>query len=99
MTALVRHGVRVSELCADGDRFLQHGNLGKATSLYMSAFKTHANSTVSHMRKLERSSLGKVISTLEGWLDSHGDNQSVEITNKEWRAWLRGNFCPLHSSA
>ncbi|MEQ2206963.1 hypothetical protein XENOCAPTIV_005414, partial [Xenoophorus captivus] len=91
--------VEISELCADGDRFLQNGNLGKATSLYMSAFKTHANSTVSHMRKLERSSLGKVISTLEGWLDSHGDNQSVKITNKGLVAVFLSTLCPNNLSA
>ncbi|KAL3064051.1 hypothetical protein OYC64_000364 [Pagothenia borchgrevinki] len=73
MTAVVRPGVSVSKLCEDGDRLLRAGDLWRATSLYMSAFRTHAASTVSHMRKLE-SGLDGVISTLESWLDSHGEN-------------------------
>ncbi|XP_014908416.1 uncharacterized protein ttc34 [Poecilia latipinna] len=99
MTALVYPRVNVSELCADGDRFLQSGNPGKATTLYMSAFRTHATSAVSHMRKLERSSLVKVISTLEGWLDGHGDNQSADGINKGLAAVFLSTLCPNNLSA
>lgn len=99
MTALVCPRVNVSELCADGDRFLQSGNTGKATTLYMSAFSTHATSAVSHMRKLERSSLVKVISTLEGWLNGHGDNQSAEGINKGLAAVFLSTLCPNNLSA
>nr|XP_015822931.2 tetratricopeptide repeat protein 34 [Nothobranchius furzeri] len=74
MTALVRP----AELCADGDKFLQVGDLEKATSFYMSAFRTHATLAVSHMRSLDTSSCEKVIATLEGWLDSNGDNPPKE---------------------
>lgn len=99
MSAVVCPGVSASELCANGDRFLQSGNLGKATSLYMSAFRTHATSAVSHMRKLERSSLVKVISTLEGWLDGHGSNQGADSINKGLVAVFLSTLCPNNLSA
>ncbi|XP_035992179.1 uncharacterized protein ttc34 isoform X2 [Fundulus heteroclitus] len=99
MTASVCPGVKVSELCADGDRFLRSGNLAEATSLYMSAFRTHATSAVSHMRKLERSSLGRVISTLEGWLDGRGDDRSAESINKGLAAVFLSTLCPNNLTA
>lgn len=99
MTALVRPSVNVAELCEDGDKFLEARELGRATSLYMSAFRTHAASTVSHMRKLEKSSLGGVISTLESWLDSHGENQPAQGLNKGLAAVFLSTLCPNNLSA
>ncbi|XP_022597531.1 uncharacterized protein LOC111219198 [Seriola dumerili] len=99
MSALVQPGVKVSELCEDGDKLLEAGELGRATSLYMSAFRTHATSTVSHMRKLEKSSLIGVISTLEGWLDSHGENQPAEGFNKGLAAVFLSTLCPNNLTA
>ncbi|KAI3357305.1 hypothetical protein L3Q82_015760 [Scortum barcoo] len=98
MTALVRPGVSVLELCVEGDKFLEAGELGRATSLYMSAFRTHAASTVSHMRKL-KSGLGGVISTLEGWLDGHTDSQPAEGLNKGIAAVFLSTLCPNNLSA
>ncbi|KAK2851239.1 hypothetical protein Q5P01_007515 [Channa striata] len=99
MTALVRPSVNVSELCENGDKLLQAGELGRATSLFMSAFRTHAASTVSHMRKLEKSSLDEVICTLEGWLDNHGENQPSESLNKGLAAVFLSTLCPNNLSA
>jgi hypothetical protein len=47
--------------------------VAEATIRYTSAFKTHASSTVAHMRTLEKPGLAAVVSTLEGWLDGQGD--------------------------
>ncbi|KAJ3586386.1 hypothetical protein NHX12_012784 [Muraenolepis orangiensis] len=63
---------RVSALCRDGDRLLGSGDLAGATLHYTSAFKTHAGSTVAHMRALDKPNLAAVVSTLEGWLDGRG---------------------------
>ncbi|TNN87740.1 Tetratricopeptide repeat protein 34 [Liparis tanakae] len=98
MTALVRPGVHVSELCEDGDKLLAAGELGRATVLYLSAFRTHAASTVSHMRKL-KSRLGGVISTLEGWLDSHEENPPAKGLNKGLAAVFLSTLCPNNLSA
>ncbi|XP_034064976.1 tetratricopeptide repeat protein 34 [Gymnodraco acuticeps] len=98
MTAVVRPGVSVSKLCGDGDRLLGAGDLWRATSFYMSAFRTHAASTVSHMRKLE-SGLDGVISTLESWLDSHGENPPAEALNKGLAAVFLSTLCPNNLSA
>ncbi len=98
MTALVRPAVNVLELCVQGDKLLEAGELGRATSLYMSAFRTHAASTVSHMRKL-KSGLGGVISTLEGWLDSDRENQPGESLNKGLAAVFLSTLCPNNLSA
>ncbi|XP_029291792.1 tetratricopeptide repeat protein 34 [Cottoperca gobio] len=98
MTAVVRPGVSVSVLCGDGDKLLEAGELGRATSLYMSAFRTHAASTMSHMRKL-KSGLGGVISILEGWLDSHGENHPAEALNKGLAAVFLSTLCPNNLSA
>uniref|UniRef100_A0A3Q1IR57 Uncharacterized protein n=1 Tax=Anabas testudineus TaxID=64144 RepID=A0A3Q1IR57_ANATE len=86
-------------LCDDGDKLLEAGELKRATSLYMSAFRTHAASTVSHMRKLEKSSLGRVISTLEGWLDVQSENQSAKGLNKGLAAVFLSTLCPNNLSA
>ncbi|XP_069545197.1 uncharacterized protein ttc34 [Brachyistius frenatus] len=94
MTALVRPGVNVSKLCKDGDKFLEAGEPEKATSLYMSAFRTHAISAVSHMRKRDKSCLDSVISTLEGWLDSHHENQPAEGLNKGLAAVFLSTLSP-----
>ncbi|XP_056240763.1 tetratricopeptide repeat protein 34 isoform X2 [Seriola aureovittata] len=99
MSALVQPGVKVSELCEDGDKLLEAGELGRATSLYMSAFRTHATSTVSHMRKLEKSSLIGVISTLESWLDSYGENKPAESFNKGLAAVFLSTLCPNNLTA
>uniref|UniRef100_A0A3Q1CL76 Tetratricopeptide repeat domain 34 n=1 Tax=Amphiprion ocellaris TaxID=80972 RepID=A0A3Q1CL76_AMPOC len=99
MTALVRPGGNVSELCKDGDKFLEAGELDRATSLYMSAFRTHATSAVSHMRKLDRSSLSEVISTLEGWLDGHGEHQPAQGLNKGLAAVFLSTLSPNNLSA
>nr|XP_046253065.1 tetratricopeptide repeat protein 34 [Scatophagus argus] len=98
MTAVVRPGVNVSELCEEGDKFLEAGELGRATSLYMSAFRTHAASTVSHMRNL-KSDLGGVVATLEGWLDSNEENQPTESLNKGLAAVFLSTLCPNNLSA
>ncbi|CAJ1085469.1 uncharacterized protein ttc34 [Xyrichtys novacula] len=94
MAAVVRPGVSVSELCEEGDKFLEAGELEGATTLYMSAFRTHAASTVSHMRKL-KSGLAEVISTLESWLDNH----SAEGLNKGLAAVFLSTLCPNNLSA
>ncbi|XP_029012402.1 uncharacterized protein ttc34 [Betta splendens] len=99
MTALVRPSVNVSELCVNGDKFLEAGELERATSLYTSAFRTHAASTVSHMRKLDKSSLGGVIATLELWLDSHEENQPTQGLNKGLAAVFLSTLCPNNLSA
>uniref|UniRef100_A0A8D3B1I5 Tetratricopeptide repeat domain 34 n=1 Tax=Scophthalmus maximus TaxID=52904 RepID=A0A8D3B1I5_SCOMX len=99
MTSLVRPGINVSELCGDGDKFLEAGELGKATSLYTSAFRTHAASAMSHMRKLEKSSLAGVILTLEGWLDSPAEDQPAEGHNKGLTAVFLSTLCPNNLSA
>lgn len=97
MTAMIQPAVKVSELCEDGDKFLVAGELGRATSLYMSAFSTHAASTVSHMRKL--SNLGWVISTLEGWLDGLEGSQPAEGLNRGLVAVFLSTLCPNNLSA
>lgn len=99
MTAQLQPGAKVSQLCEDGDKLLEAGDLRSATSLYMSAFRTHAASTVSHMKKLEKSSLTRVISTLESWLDSHWDSQPVEGLNKGLAAVFLSTLCPNNLSA
>lgn len=99
MTAWVQSGVKVSELCADGDKLLKGGDLGNATSLYLTAFVTHASFAVSHMRKLDNFSLGGVISTLESWLDSQGNSQPAEGLNKGLAAVFLSTLCPNNLSA
>nr|XP_019944385.1 PREDICTED: tetratricopeptide repeat protein 34 [Paralichthys olivaceus] len=99
MTTLFRPGVNVSELCADGNKFLEAGELGRATSLYMSAFRTHAASTMSHVRKLEEPCLAGVIYTLESWLDGHGENLPAEGLNKGLAAVFLSTLCPNNLSA
>lgn len=98
MTAVVRPEVNVFGLCEEGDKFLDAGELERATALYMSAFRRHAASTVSHMRKI-KSNLGGVISTLEGYLDSHGERPSAESINKGLAAVFLSTLCPNNLSA
>ena len=99
MTAVVRPGVNVSELCADGNKLVEAGELGRATSLYMSAFRTHAASTMSHVRKLEEPCLAGVISTLESWLDGQGENLPAEGLNKGLAAVFLSTLCPNNLTA
>ncbi|XP_029912381.1 uncharacterized protein ttc34 [Myripristis murdjan] len=99
MTALIQPGAGISELCRDGDKLLEAGELERATALYTSAFRTHAVSTVSHMRNLERCSLTGVISTLEAWLDSHGEIQAAEGLNKGLAAVFLSTLSPNNLSA
>ncbi|CAL8278283.1 unnamed protein product [Boreogadus saida] len=73
MAAVVPPRNGVSALCRDGDQLLWSGRVAEATIRYTSAFKTHASSTVAHMRTLEKPGLVAVVSTLEGWLDGRGD--------------------------
>lgn len=98
MTAVVRPGANISALCEEADKLLEAGELEKATSLYMSAFRTHAATTASHMRKI-KSNLSGVISTLEGWLDSPSDNQSHEGLSKGLAAVFLSTLCPNNLSA
>lgn len=99
MTAVVRPTVRVSQLCTDGDAFLRGKDPETATTLYMSAFRTHATSAVAHMRKLDSFSLGQVISTLESWLNGNGDKQPKESLNKGLAAVFLSTLCPNNLTA
>ncbi|KAM9752151.1 uncharacterized protein ttc34 [Menidia menidia] len=99
MTSLVQPEFSISKLCSDGDKLLEAGELGKATALFMSAFRTHATSAVSYMRKLDKSRLEGVISTLESWLDSHGDSQPSEGLNKGLVAVFLSTLSPNNLSA
>ncbi|XP_019743474.1 tetratricopeptide repeat protein 34 [Hippocampus comes] len=99
MTALVRPSVKVSVLCEDADKLLKAGELVRATSLYMSAFSTHASTTVSHMRKMELSDLQRVISTLESWLDHHQEIQPAEGLSQGLVAVFLSTLCPNNLSA
>ncbi|XP_072304734.1 uncharacterized protein ttc34 [Eucyclogobius newberryi] len=94
MTSPARHGGSFLELCDEADRFLAAGERDKAASLYMSAFRTHAGPTVSHMRKL--SHLEVVLSTLENWLDGDCD---PEGSNKGLVAVFLSTLCPNNVSA
>ncbi|CAG13277.1 unnamed protein product [Tetraodon nigroviridis] len=98
MTAVVRPVANIWALCRDGDTFLETGDLGKATALYMSAFRAHAASTVSHMRTLN-SGLGGVIATLEGWLHGSSENQPPDALNKGLAAVFLSTLCPNNLSA
>lgn len=98
MTAAAQPLASVSELCEQADELLEAGELESATSRYMSAFRTHAASTVSHMRKLRRS-LSGVIATLERWLDGCGENQPPEGLSKGLAAVFLSTLCPNNLSA
>lgn len=98
MTAIVRPGVNVGELCKQADKLLQAGQLQKATSLYMSAFRTHASSTTAHLR-CSKSDLSGVVSTLEGWLDSRAENQCPEGLSRGLLAVFLSTLCPNNLSA
>lgn len=99
MTAVVPPVGGVSVLCREGDILLETGELERATALYMSAFRTHAASTVAHMRKLN-SGLSGVITTLEGWL--HGSSETrrpPDGLNKGLAAVFLSTLCPNNLSA
>lgn len=98
MTAIVRPGVNVGELCKQADKLLQAGQLQKATSLYMSAFRTHASSTAANLRS-SKSDLSGVVSTLEGWLDGHAENQCPEGLSRGLAAVFLSTLCPNNLSA
>lgn len=98
MTAIVRPGVNVGELCKQADKLLQAGQLQKATSLYMSAFRTHASSTAANLRS-SKSDLSGVVSTLEGWLDGHAENQCPEALSRGLVAVFLSTLCPNNLSA
>ncbi|XP_037136773.1 tetratricopeptide repeat protein 34 [Syngnathus acus] len=98
MTAMVRPGIKVSVLCEDADKLLEAGELVRATYLYMSAFSTHAGTTVSHMRKMELSDLQGVISILESWLD-HPEVQPDEVLSKGLVAVFLSTLCPNNLTA
>lgn len=98
MTAVVRPGVNISELCKQADRLLKAGEFQRATSLYMSAFRTHAASTATHMRSL-KSDLSGVVATLEGWLDGRNENRCPEGLSKGLVAVFLSTLCPNNLSA
>lgn len=98
MTAVVRPVANISVLCREGDILLETGELERATALYMSAFRTHATSTVSHMRKLN-SGLSGVITTLEGWLHGRSENRPPDSLNKGLAAVFLSTLCPNNLSA
>lgn len=98
MTAIVRPGVNVAELCKQADKLLQAGQLQRATSLYMSAFRTHAASTTANLRS-SKSDLSGVVSTLEGWLDGHAENQCPEGLSRGLVAVFLSTICPNNLSA
>ena len=100
MTGLPKPGTGVADMCKEGDQHLEAGELGRATALYTTAFRTHAGSTVSHMRSLDRSRLSGVTSTLEDWLDGRGDVQvSMEGLNKGLAAVFLSTLSPNNLSA
>lgn len=96
MTAVVPPVANVSALCQEGDRLVGTGELERATALYMSAFRTHATSTVSHMRKLK---CDAVITTLEGWLHGRSENQPPDSLNKGLAAVFLSTLSPNNLSA
>lgn len=98
MTAVVRPVADVSALCREADTFLEAGEVEQATALYMSAFRAHAASAVSHVRKLS-SGLGGVISTLEGWLEGHGEKGPPDGRTKGLAAVFLSTLCPNNLSA
>lgn len=98
MTAVVRPGVNVAELCKQADKLLQAGQLQRATSLYMSAFRTHASATAAHLRS-SKSDLSGVVSTLEGWLDGRDDSQCPEGLSRGLVAVFLSTLCPNNLSA
>lgn len=98
MTAVVPPVAGVSVLCREGDILLETGELERATALYMSAFRTHATSTVAHMRKLN-SGLSGVITTLEGWLHGSSETRPPDGLNKGLAAVFLSTLCPNNLSA
>ncbi|TRY96636.1 hypothetical protein DNTS_024257 [Danionella cerebrum] len=88
----------VAELCREGDKVFLSGDPGRAAALYTHAFGSHASSTVGHMRGLDTSHLGKVISTLESLLDGNSQN-SFEGLNKGLVAVFLSTLSPNNVSA
>lgn len=98
MTSVVPPVANITALCREGDMLLETGELERATALYMSAFRTHATSTVAHMRKLN-SSLSGVVTTLEGWLHGSSENRPPDSLNKGLTAVFLSTLCPNNLSA
>lgn len=87
-------------LCQQGDVLVAAGCVVKAAACYTTAFKTHASSTVAHLRGLDGSSIAKVISALEAWLDGEEDVQkSMDGLNKGLAAVFLSTLCPNNLSA
>ncbi|XP_076133396.1 uncharacterized protein ttc34 [Alosa pseudoharengus] len=87
-------------LCHDGDALMAAGCVLKAAACYTTAFKTHAGSTVAHMRGMDGSSIAKIISALETWLDGEEDEQkSMDGLNKGLAAVFLSTLCPNNLSA
>ncbi|KAJ8016464.1 hypothetical protein DPEC_G00007470 [Dallia pectoralis] len=76
------------------------GEMGRATALYTSSFRSHAESTVCHMQGLEAPKVAGVISTLENCLDYDGQNHaSMEGVNKGLAANFLSTLSPNNVSA
>lgn len=87
-------------LCQEGDKLMAVGCVMKAAACYTTAFKTHAGSTVVHMRDLDGSSVAKVITVLEAWLDGEEDVQKpMDGLNKGLAAVFLSTLCPNNLSA
>lgn len=92
--------VPTTGLCQEGDELVAAGCMIKAAACYTTAFKTHAGSTVAHMRGLDGSSVAKVITVLEAWLDGEEDVQkSMDGLNKGLAAVFLSTLCPNNLSA
>ncbi|KAL1021260.1 hypothetical protein UPYG_G00010860 [Umbra pygmaea] len=91
-------GSRVADLCQEGDKLLEAGEVERATALYTSAFRSQAGPTIGHMRALGGLRLARVISTLETWLDGL-NHDSMEGINKGLAAIFLSTLCPNNMSA
>ncbi|XP_034151726.1 uncharacterized protein ttc34 [Esox lucius] len=90
----------VADLCREGDGLLEAGEVERATALYTSAFRSHAASTVCHMRGLGGFKVARVVSTLETLLDGHGQKHaSMEGLNKALAAIFLSTLSPNNMSA
>ncbi|XP_063065511.1 uncharacterized protein ttc34 [Engraulis encrasicolus] len=88
-------------LCQEGDALVAAGCALQAAACYTSAFKTHVGSTVAHMRNLDVSNFGRVVSALEGWLDGEEEDEqrSMDGLNKGLAAVFLSMLCPNNLSA
>ena len=93
----LRKGAGVSELCAEGDALLGRGETERATAAYVAAFGTHAGTALAHVRGLGAAGPGRVVSTLEAWLDGRGD--PAEGLNKGLVAVFLSTLSPNNLSA